>query len=143
MAVGDLDERRVVEHLALRQGRVRGQEDVLLQTVREQLVLGVIRMVLDLVGQDRRFREVDRPAGLVNVEVAHPDVLDPAVALELVHGLERLLERDLVAGRMNQQKVDVVRIKPMQALLEGLPQVVIGQVLRQDLGRQENVFAVE
>jgi hypothetical protein len=96
-------------------------------------------MVLHLVRQGGSGR--DRPAQPGRREVAHPDVAGQAAGAGLVQGLERLLERHLPVGPVQQQQVDGVDAQGGEALLRAPEQVRAPEVARPHLRGEEDVVA--
>ena len=73
---------------------------------REQRVLVEERVVLDLVGEQRR--DLERAREHAGGEVRDAGVADPARLLQLAQRLQRPLERDVGVRPVQQEQVDVV-----------------------------------
>ena len=116
--LGDLGQRRVVEHLALRDRRPRLGRDPVRASVGVDLAVLEVRMELDLVDGRHASRLGGEALEMRDLEVRDADRPRAAVGLEL---LERLPGRDEVAvverrqRPVDEEQVDVVEAKRRRA----------------------------
>lgn len=142
--LGDLFERFVRWEFALVKRGVGGEQDVVLLTVFQHAAfhVGAIgEAVGDLVGDDGRLGKFLRLFELTQVEVAHAQVFDHALAREFVHGAESLFQVHAGSRPVDQVEVEVVRAEVAEAVFAGLEEQVVGQVPRMDFGGDENLLA--
>jgi hypothetical protein len=135
----DLAEHRVVEQRAVGERRVRLEQQVALLGLGEQRGLREVRVVLDLVGEDRRDlqRLLDQPRR----EVADADVADQALLAQVVECAERLLERHLGVRPVQEVEVEVLEAELLDALLGRAAQAVALEGARPHLGRDPELLA--
>src|SRR5579875_3936229 len=94
----------------------------------------------DLVHGDLRLGQpVDRLGQLLEAEVGDPNRPDPARLPELLERRERLLERGLGVGGVDEVEIDARPTEPLQALGQRGADLVGAQVLPGDLGRDERL----
>ena len=115
VALADLAQRRVARDLAAGERGVGGDHEVLLRRQLDELVLAQEGVELDLVGEDRR--ELQRLAEHVGREVRDAEVLDQALVAERGERAERLLERQLVVGPVQEQEVEAVDLQALERAL--------------------------
>ena len=119
--LGDLGDHRVVEHVALRDRRPRLGRDAVRLAVRAHLVVGEVRVQLDLVDRRHDVGLGGQALEVRDLEVRDADRAGAAVALEL---LERLPRRDEVAvverrqRPVDEEQVDVVEAERRQRPVE-------------------------
>src|SRR5262245_3701086 len=101
------------------------------------------RMNLDLVRHQRFARELHRVLQQGDGEIRDPDMLGAPVAFGLAQNAERLLQRHLQAGPMDEKKVDPGKLELLQALIERALEVGGGKLIVIDLGGDENMLALE
>ena len=122
-------ERRLVEHLALRDRRPGLRRDPVRSSVGVDVGVVEVRMELDLVHRRHDVRLRGQALEMRHLEVRHADRARAAVLAEL---LERLPGRDEVAvveGRqrpVDEEQVDVVGAELGQRLRERLPRASSG-----------------
>ena len=110
--VGDLPDDRVVEHPALSDRRPCLGRDAVLVAVGADLVVGEVRVDLDLVDRGHGVGFLGQPVQMRRLEVRHADAAGATVPRELLEDLPGGDEVAAVERRqrpMDQEEVNVVR----------------------------------
>lgn len=135
-------QRRVLQHLAVGQGHVRGDRDALLLEVGGQRAVLQVRAEFDLVGGYlARTDRGDGLAGQFDVEVGDADPPGQAQGLGFRQRRHVLPQLDAVAGcrPMDQDQVQPVGAQFLQTLAQAGEQLFAGVVVDPDLGGEEQL----
>jgi len=128
VSVADLGEGVVVEHRASRERAVRRQCHVVFSTDGAQFRLIGVRVIEDLVGDDRAVGDPNRVPELRGREVADAEVADPTSFAEFGHRGQRLLDGDARVWPVDQEQVQIVDAEIVEARLDGVDHVVVPEV---------------
>src|SRR5262249_13727463 len=94
-----------------------------------------------LIAGDRiAARKRDEFLHVLDVEIAHAPGADEAVALQLLKGGERVLQR-IASAPMQEIEIDAVDLEPVEARLASGDGASAGGVLRQHLADDEDLLA--
>lgn len=146
VAVGDVGNDRIAQHLAVGQRHVRRHVDALLLQKGGQRAVLQVGAEFDLVGRDLLFsHRRDRLARQGDIEIGDADLCGQALGLRFAQRLHELGHGHAVAGRrpMDQGQVHLLGAQLDQAVLEAGDQLVGRVVGGPDLGGDKQVAAVD
>src|SRR5215211_2968434 len=144
--LGDLADRRILEHSSLRNRRPGLGENVVLLAVRPDLLVGEVRMHLDLVHRGYGLGLVCQALQVVDLEIGETNRARPPVCVELLQCLPGRDKVTVVERRqrpVDQEQVNVVEAEGLQGLVERPPSVVGSVVGVVQLARHEDVTAID
>src|SRR5262245_34642384 len=133
VVLADALEHRVARHLAAGDRAIGGRRDAVLTTGGEHLALIEERMDLDLVRRQRLARELDRLRKQRGGEVGDADMLGTPVPFGFAKHRERVCQRHLRIGPVDQQEIDPRQLELLQALVERALEVGGRQLVLIDL----------
>ena len=143
MRDADAGEHFVVPGIAARDRTIGDHRHAVTAARREHFGLIEIGMTFDLVADQRLRREPVRLLDHGHSEIRNADMPRQPVTLDLAQPAERLRERDLRIGPVQQQQVDLALAQPHQRVANGTLQRPRGEMRRPDFGGQENVVALD
>jgi hypothetical protein len=139
----DLTQKRLVEDAADGHAAIGGHGNPLPPAGLDERGLVEIGMVLELVGYDRRGRELDRFGHQSSVEIADADMPDLTGFDRGIQSLDLLGERNRFARSMQEQEIDVIGSEFLEALIDGARESLLRIIGDPDLGREEKLFTRE
>jgi hypothetical protein len=98
-----------------------------------------MRVIFALVGDERLGGELHRLLDHGGREIGDADMARHAATLCERQALQAVAKRDLVVGPVDQQQVDLVEAKALEAGFGGTLQVALADIGEPDLGRHENL----
>ncbi len=107
------------------------------------MVLVEIRMILDLIADQRRGTFCHSLLDQPHREIRHADVPRQTEFLGLYKPAQRLLQRYMRIGPMQQQEIDFGHPKPDKAVLGRSQQIVGCEMVGPDLGGYEHIAALD
>ena len=141
MRLRDAREQRVPTHAAARHGTIGHGRHPVPAAGRDHLRLIDERMHLDLIADQRLVRKLHGLFDQRDGEVRYADVAGKSRALDLAEGAERVAQRDLRVGPMQQKQVDVREPQSLQTCLRRALEIAGGKVRRPYLRGDKDVLA--
>ena len=146
VTAGDFVDHRVAQYgagaLTASQGAPGLYGNALLVTVIKKLLLGEIGMAFDLVYRRNHLRIPKEIVEMMYLKIAHADSADFSLFVKFLHDLPGFLV-DSGYRPVNQQQVQIVGLKVLQAFLNVFPLGVIPHILVPQLGGDEQLLPVD
>ena len=100
-------------------------------------------MTFDLIANERLGRKPHRLLDELDGEIGHPDMARQPIALDLAQRAERIGERDLRIGPVQQQQIEFAQAQPAERVARGPFEIARRKMRRPDLGGDKHVAALD
>ena len=121
LAVCGADPRQklVISRAAARDRTIGDDRHAVLAAGGDHLRLVEKRMTFDLIANERLGRKPHRLLDELDGEIGHPDMARQPIALDLAQRAERIGERDLRIGPVQQQQIEFAQAQPAERVARG------------------------
>ena len=100
-------------------------------------------MDFDLQRGERLGRRACRFVEHGDVEIRHPDIFREPGLFDLAQRADRLRQRNLRVGPVDQQQIDPRQTEPLQAFIDRALEIARRQAVEPDFGGDEDLFALD